>query len=61
MKTNLLHVGFAVLAAGTVGIIFAVAMEIQTAAPLYMILMKVTAGLIGIGGGLMGLAALRKK
>ena len=61
MKTYLLNLGFAVLSAGTVGIIFAVAMEIQTAEPIYLIVMKIAAGLIGIGGGLMGMAALKKK
>lgn len=60
MKTKMLQIGFAVLAVGAVGTIFAVAMEIQTAEPLYMLIMKITAGLFGIGGGLMGLAALKK-
>ena len=58
---KLLNTGIVIMAVGAVGTILAIAMEIQTAEPIYMIFMKVTAGLFGVGGGLMGLSALRKK
>ena len=53
--------GIGLLGAGSVGIIIAVVMEIITAEPIYLILMKVTAGLFGVGGALIGLSSLRRK
>lgn len=52
--------GIALMAAGAVGIIFAVAMEIATGEPAYWLVMKITAGLFGIGGPLFGLAIARR-
>ncbi|MBA7661323.1 hypothetical protein ES703_69338 [subsurface metagenome] len=61
MNHKLLYSGIALMSAGVVGIIFAVGMEIATAEPVYMLLMKITAGLFGVGGGLMGLASLKRR
>lgn len=61
MNNKLLHTGIGLMAAGTVGIIFAVVMEIQTGAPVYYLVMKITAGLFGIGGPLFGLALARRR
>ena len=61
MNNKLLHTGIGLMSAGTVGIIFAVVMEIQTGAPVYFLVMKITAGLFGIGGPLFGLALARRK
>ena len=57
---KLLIPGIVLMSAGTVGILFAVAMEIATQEPVYMLVMKITAGLLGIGGPLVGLAVARK-
>lgn len=60
MNPRLIHAGIGLIAAGAVGIIFAIVMEIQTAEPVYFIVMKVTAGLLGIGGPVFGLGIARK-
>jgi len=59
MNTKLIHAGVALLGAGAVGIIFAVAMEIVLHEPIYFTIMKVTALLFGLGGSLIGLGSLR--
>jgi len=48
------------MSAGVVGIIFAVVMEVATGEPVYWLVMKITAGLFGVGGPLFGLAVARK-
>jgi len=48
------------MAAGVVGIIFAIVMEVATGEPVYWLVMKVTAGLFGVGGPLFGLAIARR-
>lgn len=60
MHSKLVHSGIGLLAAGTVGIIFAVVMEIITAEPVYFTVMKVTALLFGVGGGFIGLSSLNR-
>jgi len=57
---KLLIPGIVLMSVGTVGIIFAVAMEIATNEPVYYLVMKITAGLFGVGGPLVGLALTRK-
>ncbi|GAJ12463.1 unnamed protein product [marine sediment metagenome] len=47
---KLLNAGIALMSAGVVGILFAVVMEIQTGEPVYYLVMKITAGLFGVGG-----------
>ena len=61
MNTRLIHAGIGLLAAGTVGIIFAVVMEIMTAEPIFFIVMKITAGLFGVGGPLLGIGIARSR
>ena len=60
MKPKLLYSGIALLTAGVVGLLFAIVMEIQTGEPVYYLVMKVAAGLFGVGGPLFGLAVARK-
>ncbi len=54
--SKLLIPGIVLMSAGAVGLIFAVVMEIQTREPAYFLVMKITAGLFGIGGPLFGWA-----
>ena len=61
MNSKMIHAGIGLLAAGAVGIIFAVVMEIATGEPVYYVVMKVTALLFGVGGGLIGIASLTRK
>lgn len=59
--SRLLHAGVGLMATGAVGIIIAIALEIATGEPVYFLLMKITAGLFGVGGCLMGLASLKHR
>lgn len=58
---KLTYSGIGLMAAGTVGILFAVVMELIMAEPIYFTVMKVTALLFGVGGGLIGFSALTKR
>ena len=60
MNHKLLYTGIALMSAGVVGIIFAVVMEMATGEPVYWLVMKITAGLFGVGGPLFGLAIARR-
>lgn len=57
---KLLNAGIALMSAGVVGILFAVVMELRTAEPVYFLVMKITAGLFGVGGPLVGIAIARR-
>ena len=57
---KLLVTGVAILAAGAVGLVFAVTMEIVTNEPVYMVVMKIAAGLFGVGGPLLGWGIARR-
>ena len=57
---KLLVTGVAIMATGVVGLIFAVAMEIATEEPVYYLVMKLTAGLFGVGGPLLGWGIARR-
>jgi len=57
---KLLNTGIGLMAAGVVGILFAIVMEIQTGEPVYYLVMKITAALFGIGGPLVGVAIARR-
>lgn len=61
MNTKMAHTGIGLLAAGAVGIILAIVMEIITAEPVYFLMMKLTALLFGVGGGLIGIASLTRR
>jgi len=58
--TKLLYTGIGLMAAGTVGILFAVVMELISGEPIYWLVMKLTAGLFGIGGPLVGVAIAKR-
>lgn len=60
MSSKMIHTGIGLLAAGAVGIILAIVMEIITAEPVYYLVMKLTALLFGVGGGLIGISSLRR-
>jgi len=57
---KLLNAGIAMMSAGVVGILFAVVMEIRTSEPVYFLVMKITAGLFGVGGPLVGIAIAKR-
>ncbi|GAI13501.1 unnamed protein product [marine sediment metagenome] len=57
---KLLNAGIALMSAGVVGILFAVVMELRTAEPVYYLVMKLTAGLFGVGGPLVGIAIAKR-
>ncbi|MBA7711631.1 hypothetical protein ES703_120597 [subsurface metagenome] len=59
MGHKLLYASIGLISAGVVGLIFAVVMEIQTGEPVYYSVMKIAAGLFGVGGPLLGLAIVR--
>lgn len=58
---KLLNTGIALMAAGVVGILFAIIMEVTTGEPVYWLVMKLTAGLFGVGGPLVGWGIARRK
>ena len=61
MSRKLLISGIALILAGTVGILFAIVLEMQTGEPVYYLVMKLTAILFGIGGPILGLAIGRRR
>ncbi len=58
---KLLYLGIVLMTLGAVGTLLAVILEIQTGAPVYMLVMKVTAGLFGVGGPLIGIAIVKRR
>ncbi|GAI66612.1 unnamed protein product [marine sediment metagenome] len=58
---KLIYSGIAIITLGAVGTIFAVIMELNTGDPAWMLVMKITAGLFGVGGGLLGLGSIIKR
>lgn len=61
MNSKMIHTGIGLLAAGAVGILFAVVMEITTGEPIYYTVMKVTAMCFGVGGALIGISSLKRR
>ena len=57
---KLLATGIAIMSAGTVGIIFAVVMELNTNEPIYLVMVKIAAGFFGVGGPLLGWGIARR-
>lgn len=49
------------MSAGVVGILFAVVMEIISGEPIYWLVMKLTAGLFGVGGPILGWGIARSR
>ena len=60
MSHRLFHIGIGLISVGTVGILFAIIMEIQTGEPVYWLVMKLTAILFGLGGPLVGVAIAKR-
>ncbi len=58
---KLLYLGIVIISIGAVGTLLAVILEIQTGEPVYYLVMKVTAGLFGIGGPLIGIAIVKRR
>ena len=57
---KLLYAGISLISIAAVGLIFAVVMEIATAEPVYMLVMKVAAGFFGVGGPILGWGIARR-
>ncbi|GAI69511.1 unnamed protein product [marine sediment metagenome] len=58
---KLLYAGIVILSLGAVGTLLAVILEIQTGEPVYWLLMKITAGLFGVGGPVIGIAVAKRR
>ncbi|MBA7628108.1 hypothetical protein ES703_35578 [subsurface metagenome] len=57
---KILYAGISLISIAAVGLVFAVAMEIATHEPVYMVVMKVAAGFFGVGGPLLGWGISRR-
>ncbi|GAH37065.1 unnamed protein product, partial [marine sediment metagenome] len=60
IMNKLLNVGIALISIAAVSLIYAIVLEIQTGEPVYLLVMKIAAGLFGVGGPLFGLALARR-
>ena len=58
---KLLYLGIVIMSLGAVGTLLAVILEIGTGEPVYYLMMKITAGLFGIGGPLIGVAIAKRR
>jgi len=58
---KLLYAGISIMSLGAMGTLLAVILEINTGEPVYMLIMKVTAGMFGIGGPLIGIAVAKRR
>ena len=58
---KLIYSGIVMLSMGAVGTIIAIVMELATNEPVWMLMMKATAGFFGVGGGMLGLASLIRR
>ena len=61
MNSKLFKTGIGLVGAAVVSLIFAVVMEIQTQEPVYFLIMKVGAGLFGVGGPIIGIGIVRRR
>ena len=61
MNHKMMITGITMTSAGTVGIIFAVVMEIIMQEPVYLLVMKIASGLFGLSGPILGIAIARRK
>jgi len=57
----LLYAGIVIMSLGAVGTLLTVGLEIGTGEPVYYLVMKITAGLFGIGGPIVGISVARRK
>jgi len=61
MKNSILPIfSVTILTMATIALIIALTLEIYTHEPVYMLIMKISAGLFGVGGPLLGWAIARK-
>jgi len=60
MNHKLIYSGISIMSMGTVALIIAIVMEIQTGEPFYLLVMKIAAGLFGLGGPLLGWGIARR-
>lgn len=58
---KLLYTGIVIMSLGAVGTLLAVILEIGTGEPVYWLLMKVAAGMFGVGGPLVGIAIAKRR
>lgn len=58
---KLLYAGISLISIAAVGLVFAIVMEIQTAEPVYLLVMKVAAGFFGVGGPILGWGISRRR
>jgi hypothetical protein len=58
-RQEMIVLGYIIAGLGAVGLCGSVAMEVIKKEPVYMLLMKVSSGVLGIGGVLLGIAALQ--
>ena len=61
MNTKFLYTGIVMMSAGAVGIVVSICFEAATGEPVYWLIMKLTAGLFGVGGGLLALASRKRR
>ena len=61
MNHKLIYSSISIMSVGAVAITLAIVMEIQTGEPVYFLVMKIAAGLFGIGGPLLGWGIARSK
>ena len=59
--SKMVYPGIALSAIGAVGIIIAIVFEVITAEPIYLIMMKATAGCFGVGGLLIGISSIVRR
>lgn len=58
---KLLYTGLVVMTTGAICLLFSVIMEVSTGEPVFIVMMKVAAGLFGVGGPLVGVAVARRR
>ena len=58
---KLLYAGLVVMTTGAICLLFSVIMEVSTGEPVFIVMMKVAAGLFGVGGPLVGIAVARRR
>ena len=61
MSTKLGHFSITIMTLASIGIITSVILEAYAYEPIYVLVMKVCAGLFGIGGPLLGWAIVRRR
>ncbi len=60
MNTKLVTFSIAILTIAAVGLVTSVVLEVYAHEPVYLLIMKVCAGLFGVGGPLLGWAIAKR-